>query len=254
MPWCPKCKNEYYEGIKACADCGSELVDSLEEWEAAEREAREAEAQAQLAAYQEMMAQEAEAYGDDAAEAEDGEDFVGAGTRAGASARKAADNVSRGVYQDYGEKAADNKSSAYTLLGAGAAGLVAVALNFMGVVTLPFYSSMKYVVSGIMGAMFLFFFVMGIVSMKNAEKYAKKAESEKELTGELEKWFDECVSAEKIDEGLFAEEDADLSEEQKYFKRFERMKELLAERFLNLDEGYADRFLDQHYQDIFGEQ
>ena len=29
MPWCPKCKNEYREGIKVCADCGTELVDSL---------------------------------------------------------------------------------------------------------------------------------------------------------------------------------------------------------------------------------
>ncbi len=26
MPWCPKCKNEYREGIKVCADCGVELV------------------------------------------------------------------------------------------------------------------------------------------------------------------------------------------------------------------------------------
>lgn len=26
MPWCPKCKNEYKEGIKICADCGCELV------------------------------------------------------------------------------------------------------------------------------------------------------------------------------------------------------------------------------------
>lgn len=31
MPWCPKCKNEYREGIKICSDCGTELVDKLEE-------------------------------------------------------------------------------------------------------------------------------------------------------------------------------------------------------------------------------
>ena len=29
MPWCPKCKNEYVEGITTCADCGVELVDEL---------------------------------------------------------------------------------------------------------------------------------------------------------------------------------------------------------------------------------
>lgn len=31
MAWCPKCKNEYREGIKVCADCGCELVEDLNE-------------------------------------------------------------------------------------------------------------------------------------------------------------------------------------------------------------------------------
>ncbi len=31
MPWCPLCKTEYREGIEKCADCGCDLVDSLEE-------------------------------------------------------------------------------------------------------------------------------------------------------------------------------------------------------------------------------
>lgn len=31
MPWCPKCKNEYVEGVSVCADCGCGLVDSLED-------------------------------------------------------------------------------------------------------------------------------------------------------------------------------------------------------------------------------
>ena len=29
MPWCPKCRNEYQEGITVCADCGLPLVDEL---------------------------------------------------------------------------------------------------------------------------------------------------------------------------------------------------------------------------------
>lgn len=29
--WCPKCQNEYIEGITTCAECGCELVDSLPE-------------------------------------------------------------------------------------------------------------------------------------------------------------------------------------------------------------------------------
>ena len=29
MPFCPKCKYEYEEGVSKCPDCGSPLVDSL---------------------------------------------------------------------------------------------------------------------------------------------------------------------------------------------------------------------------------
>lgn len=29
--WCPKCKNEYVEGVTTCADCGCDLVDELPE-------------------------------------------------------------------------------------------------------------------------------------------------------------------------------------------------------------------------------
>lgn len=31
MAWCPKCKNEYVEGITVCPDCDTELVDELPE-------------------------------------------------------------------------------------------------------------------------------------------------------------------------------------------------------------------------------
>lgn len=258
MPWCPKCKNEYYEGIKVCADCKTELVDSLEEWEKAQNEAREEALKEELAAYTEMLSEEElceeNAEGEeDSPEMEENKEAEGSGKISAKKARRDAGEVSRGVYQNYEEKAADNKSSAYTLLGVGAVGVLVILLHFLGVIRLPLYGSSKFIVLGVIGAMFLFFIVMGVVSMKNAGKYAKKAESEKELTKELEKWFVEYVTAEKIDDGLFSEEEADFSEEQKYFKRFDKMKELLSERFLNLNEGYMDRFLDKHYQDIFGE-
>lgn len=34
MAWCPKCKNEYVDGIAVCAECGVDLVENLDEYEA----------------------------------------------------------------------------------------------------------------------------------------------------------------------------------------------------------------------------
>lgn len=31
MPWCPKCRNEYVEGMTTCVDCGVDLLDELPE-------------------------------------------------------------------------------------------------------------------------------------------------------------------------------------------------------------------------------
>jgi predicted amidophosphoribosyltransferase len=31
MAWCPKCKNEYREGITVCPDCGEALVSEEED-------------------------------------------------------------------------------------------------------------------------------------------------------------------------------------------------------------------------------
>ncbi len=282
MPWCPKCKNEYYEGIKVCADCGCELADSLEEIEEAEQREKEAFRLEQMAMLRKMAAMEdgtldtadedpektedavsggkadgkVQEFGE---ELKDGADSPGKQTVAenevadkGAADKKV--DISHGVYQNYAERAADNKSSAYTLLGIGTVGLLAVILTFCDVIRLPLSESSKFLTMGVMGAVFLLFVVMGVISMKNAGKYAKKAGSEKELTKELEKWLAEYVTAEIVDTGLFSEEEADFSEEQKYFKRFDKMKTMLSERFLNLDDGYMNRFLDEHYQDVFEER
>ncbi|NOZ84774.1 MAG: hypothetical protein GXP49_00650 [Deltaproteobacteria bacterium] len=37
MPYCPKCGAEYREGIKVCADCNVELVDTMPDFEVDKR-------------------------------------------------------------------------------------------------------------------------------------------------------------------------------------------------------------------------
>ena len=49
MPWCPKCKTEYREGFRVCADCGGELVDEEQFRELEEKQLSAGAAQACLA-------------------------------------------------------------------------------------------------------------------------------------------------------------------------------------------------------------
>ncbi len=276
MPWCPKCKNEYYDTVKICPDCNTELVESLEAWEA-EQKALEAEQKLEdLYGYVQMNevvseelleeAMEEERTASEEADVSDAGDFdnptdiddlptTEAMEQAALAAAKEAAKANRTYrYRNNEEKAEDNKSSAYTLLGVGIIGLIIVLLFALGIVDLNLTVGSKWLIFGIMGAMFLLFIIMGFVSMSNAKKYHEKALTEKDLTVDITNFCDANLTKDTIDDGLFSEQDEeDLNEELKYFKRFEKMKTLISENFLNLDEGYLDRFVDDYYSKIFDE-
>lgn len=153
-------------------------------------------------------------------------------------------------YQDSAQKAEENRTSAYTLLIVGVVGLAAVLLVFADVV--PIYKNAgiaKYLACGVMGALFLLFIVFGIVSMKSFKILSVKAESESNLVKEMTKWCEDNLTAAQIDEGLFGADE--ITEEQKYFKRIDKMKKIIQDKFMNLGEDFLDHFIDEYYQNLF---
>ena len=127
-------------------------------------------------------------------------------------------------YVNNTEKAENNRSSAYTLLIVGIAGFILVVLYFLDVI--PVRGLNKYMISGVMGALFLLFIIMGCVSLRSARIFEKKAGSENNLTSEIKKW---CMT--------------NLSTE--------RVKELISGKFMNLDQDYLERLADEIYASIF---
>ena len=157
-------------------------------------------------------------------------------------------------YQSSEAKAEDNKSSAYTLLAVGGVGFLAVLLIFFNVI--PVYRNAgitRYLVCGVMGAMFVLFIVFVFVSMRDSKLLLVKAKSENSLRSEIARWCQEnldrfAIDAEILEEGEQLEE---LTEEEKYYRRTERMRAAIDDKFMNLDEAFVDDFVDGYYQEMY---
>ncbi len=263
MGWCPECKSEYVEGITECVDCGCTLVEELpDENEATEHMpddflAAEDEEDGALLFDEDSLVREImedAVLGENIEEGEASEEELRQRIRE-VAARKLADQMRSqpaGFYRNHDERAEEHRSSAFTLLFVGGAGMVAVVLFFVDVFPIQVAPFSKYMISGVMGVLFILFFVMGLMSMKKSRVLAQKAGKENNLTREIKNWCQENIKAEELDRQLFSEEEeAGLSEEIKYFKRTDRIRQMLSKQFINLEEGYLERLIDEVYPDFF---
>ncbi len=235
MGWCPECKSEYVEGIVTCVDCGCALVEELP----AKQPEEQPEAKLGLADLDEEYISEEE---------------VREKVRQAKEQKMAAQMRSQAavVYRNNGERAEEHRSSAYTLLFVGGIGLIAIFLFFFDVLPIQMATFSKYMITGVMGVLFVLFLVMGFVSMKNSKILEKKAGKENNLTREIKAWCIENIKALELDGELFSEaETMELSEEIKYFKRFDKIRETLGNQFINLEEGYLERLVDEVYPELF---
>lgn len=265
MPWCPKCKNEYQEGITVCTDCGCGLVGSLENMEGLALYFGEEQQILALQKYLEHNGiMKVKVHYDETEQIYElftrEEDYKKAASMLPVfieqeENRKAQTEDNRvasqpvSVYQDSAEKAEDNRSSAWTLLIVGCGGLLVMAFGMAGLLPIHLTGTNKYMVYGIMSALFLLFIVMGVISMKNSKIFAKRAESENSLRETLVKWCRDSLDPVEIDTQLHLSENT--SEEILYFKRFEKMKEMLNHQFMNLDQAFLEHFIDEQYDIVF---
>ena len=227
MPWCPKCETEYREGITVCADCGSTLVEDLSS------SPQISEAQSLEEAFQNMSEEEAAAFFEE--------------TKKEAMERRKRLAESSGLYVESSKKAQDFKSGGLSLLFVGGLGLIFVLLVLFDVIPLHMNLFSKYLIIGVMGAMFILFIVMGFLSVKSYKKFEIKASEEDNLTKNLTAWCKENLKQEIIDTDI-----EEASEELLYFQRTEKMKEIICNKFMNLDAAFLDSFIDDIYPEIFG--
>lgn len=270
MPWCPKCKNEYKEGYTVCADCGSALVDSLEDgflslyfgekeelenmcrfmeangicetkieyddkeevYELFVAKKKAKEAGKQLKVYLNKIAGKNEQ-----AENEDPKEES-----------RIIEEEYRSLYQETDKKAEEYRSGANTLLIVGAAGLIGLLLLNLGIIPITLTGFSKILVTGVMGVMFLLFMILGIASHKSYRKLQKQAGTEKDEKEKIRKYLKDNIDPEHFD-SEFMEDDPSM--EILYFRRMEKMKEMIQSQYPDIDPSFMDYLIEETYPEIF---
>lgn len=266
MAWCPQCKNEYKDGIKTCVDCGCDLVeeeqyDDLipilfgdlerlnvlkkyldynklegvsikfdESEETYELFVREADKDSALKMTKVYMQQEA------LREQEKEE-------QASAPERPV-------VYSSSKENAEENRTSAWAQLVVGSIGILFLVLCIVGVIPLNIGNS--YMFYGGMGCLFVFFIGMGMVCLRRAKVFDKRAESEDTLKDAVTTWYQQNLTAEAVNAEL--DEEEGLPEEMLYFKRAQIIKDKLNHQFVNLDQVFLEHMIDNEIYDYIYEE
>ncbi len=151
---------------------------------------------------------------------------------------------------DSAERAEENRSSAWTLLLVGGIGLVVIILNLLNVIHLPFTGFSKYMVSGLLGALFIIFVVSGIISIKKTKTYSSAASVEKDNKEKIIAWCKENEIAAKINMAI-ENEFPDLPEEEVYFKRYEGLKFFVVKNFESMSLPFLEFVIDDIYDSLF---
>lgn len=224
MPWCPKCKEEYREGFTVCADCGEELVDSLDEVCETEDDGDEA-------------AVEYEEYDWDAEEAAEEEEE-----------KEQERQIIVGRNNTYVKKAdeySDLKSTGICFIGISILGIIYLVLCQLDIIPISY----NIVALVVLGAMFLIFIAIGISSLVKAKQVKGMIALEEEETEQLQAWLEEHVQVERLEQ-MKAEAE---TEEEAYFAITHQIKQEIFAEYPDLEESYVEMMIEEYYDSVFEE-
>lgn len=282
MPWCPKCKNEYIEGITTCIDCGVDLVDELpKETDPGapvilcrldtEETAKKFLTYLRYGGLETVTVRPAE-------DRETGADLIIAAFEQDAAINMFAqlDTVEEditeinfsdllpSVEKKLAELEAEEASHMFSDLRTEASSVYVkkkdkyTDLKFSGISFLVFgIIGAAFVIANqlefinffnefsvlIMAVVFVIFIIVGIRSLIRARKLKNIVSEEEKVTNEVKSWIDTNINDEVIADLV----DPELSEEDNYFAVHEKLCNMVMEQFPFFNRAYAEELMDEQY-------
>lgn len=248
MPFCPKCRYEYREGIKMCSDCKIPLVDQLEEdpkkkdknKELTFEDLTEKQQAEVLQAYAKASAVHGDVSNgfslDPTEETETTLEEIEANVKAQAVREKPQ------PYFDKRAKAAEYKSSGIVLIGVGIVGIVGLVLTYMGVILNFTGLKSNYLFMGVMGFMFIAFVISGFMSFDKIKTYLAMAEKEEALIKDANDYMIEHFTRDNI--AKVTKVQGEPSEDD-YFTIFSFMMQVLHHQFPEMEMVLAEKLVDE---------
>lgn len=269
MPYCPKCDMEFVDGITTCSDCGGELVESQEAYEA---EQRALEKQKKIEAITNRCR---DVEGLDASQLMDNlvdfdhldslenlenfETLLSSGNEPKdrtegpdtASTQKVrTKTASAGVYVSGRQRCEDLRSSSSAFLMVGGAAIVFAAVCWTGIINLPMAGGSKIFFQSVITLIGLACLVVSFKTRSSLAAALKQAEAEEKRTEELIAWFTSTWTGAQLDEEM-KKEDPGLTGEELELKRFELIQDRLITGQDLPDQAYADALSEDIYHKLY---
>lgn len=137
----------------------------------------------------------------------------------------------------------DLRYTAIIFLGFGIIGLVFIILNIF--TPLNFLNSALSLV--VLSGMIIGFLIVGVTSLRKSFVVKNQIGEETDLTQSLNDWLIATVT-----ESFLAEvQDDTLSDEVNFFNKMEKIKELVVQKFGQMDDSYLDQTIEDFYNEHF---
>lgn len=155
---------------------------------------------------------------------------------------------SANMYENSEDKYKDNLSSAITFFVCGAAGIIILILNDLGILKFVVKGSSNFILINIvLGLLFVGFIAIGFWSLKYSKNIKNKAAIENKDTDTILAWLNENVSREDIESSY----NNDIAEEMKYFNRSDYIKSAILKQFPETEDNLADTVADKYIDALF---